>query len=48
MKRVLRGGQRDVHDRRVEHNHQLRQPDHHQDPPPPLELGTSLLMGLSF
>jgi hypothetical protein len=41
MQRALRGGQRDVDDRGVEHDHQLRQADHHQDPPPPLELGTA-------
>src|ERR1035438_2594229 len=40
MKCALRRWERDVHDRRVEHDHQLRQADHYQDPPPPLELGT--------
>jgi len=33
--RFLRGRQRDVHDRDVQHHHQLRQADHAQDEPPP-------------
>ena len=33
--RPLRGRQRDVHDRQVQHHHQLRQADHAQDQPPP-------------
>ena len=30
---LLRGGQRDVHDRRVEHDHQLRDADEREDQP---------------
>ena len=33
--RPLRGRQRDVHHRQVQHHHQLRQADHAQDEPPP-------------
>jgi hypothetical protein len=32
---ALRGRQRDVHHRGVEHDHQLRQADHAQDQPAP-------------
>ena len=35
VQRPLRRGQRDVHDRRVQHDHQLRQADHTQDQPAP-------------
>ena len=34
MQRALRRGQRDVHDRRVEHDHQLRDRQQRQDRPP--------------
>jgi hypothetical protein len=33
--RPLRRRQRHVHDRQVQHHHQLRQPDHAQHQPPP-------------
>ena len=32
---ALGGRQRDVHDRGVQHHHQLRQPDHAENPPAP-------------
>ena len=34
MKGPLRGGQRDVHDRRVQHHHQLRGPEQREHGPP--------------
>ena len=33
VQRVLRGGQRDVHDRRVQHDHELRDAQHGKDEP---------------
>jgi hypothetical protein len=36
---VLRGRQRDVHDRRVEHDHQLRHAEDREDPPAAVGLG---------
>ena len=38
----LRRGQRDIHHRRVQHDHQLRDAQHRQDPPP---LGVGLNAG---
>ena len=35
VQRALRRRQRDVHHRGVEHDHQLRERDHHQDQPAP-------------
>lgn len=43
---ALRGRQRDVHDRRVEHDHELRQSDHPQDQPPVFRRGGPGICGL--